>query len=120
MSTLKVNDIQEATSGGGKIFPPRMRATFNGSGTQAILGSDNLSSITDSGTGRTTFTFSTNFSNANYTVASCQVNTAAGTYHANIEATSSTAAPTTMSTSAVRLGMGADTSRICVTLTGDQ
>lgn len=120
MSTLKVNDIQEATSGGGKIFPPRMRATVNQSGTQAILGSDNLSSITDNGTGRTTFTFSTNFANANYTVASCQVNTAAGTYQGNIEASSASAAPTTMSTSAVRIGMGADTSRMCVTLTGDQ
>jgi hypothetical protein len=120
MSTLKVNDIQEATSGGGKIFPPRMRATVNQSGTQAILGSDNLSSITDSGTGRTTFSFSTNFANANYTVAGCQVNTAGGYFQGNIEATSSTAAPTTMSTSAVRIGMGADTSRMCVTLTGDQ
>ena len=121
MSTLKVNDIQEATSGGGKIFPPRARATINQVSTQSILGSDGISSITDSGTGRTTFNFSTNFANANYTVAGGQVNTAGGYFQVNIEvASSATADPITMSTSAVRMGMGVDTSRICVTLTGDQ
>ena len=69
MSTLKVNDIQEATSGGGKIWPARAYLTFNSSGTVSISEDGNFSSITDNGTGYFTCSFSNSFSNSNYTMA---------------------------------------------------
>jgi len=69
MSTLKVNDIQEATSGGGKIWPARAYIVFNGTGTVAINDDGNFSSLTDNGTGYYTCGFSNNFSNTSYTMA---------------------------------------------------
>lgn len=66
MSTLKVNDIQEATQGGGKIWPSRAWVNFNGTGTVAIRADGNVSSITDLGTGKASITFSSTFSSANY------------------------------------------------------
>ena len=70
MSTLKVNDIQEATSGGGKIWPSRAWVNFNGQGTVAIRSDGNVSSITDNGTGQYTTNFSNALSSANYAVGS--------------------------------------------------
>ena len=67
MSTLKVNDIQEATSGGGKIFPARAWVTFNGQGSVSIREDGNVSSITDNGTGDYTTNFSSSLSSSNYT-----------------------------------------------------
>ena len=69
MSTLNVNDIQEATSGGGKIFPPRAWVNFNGTGTVAIRDDGNVSSITDNGTGLYRVNFSNNLTDANYAVS---------------------------------------------------
>jgi len=66
MSTLKVNDIQEATSGGGKIFPPRAWVNFSGTGTISINGDGGVSSIVDETTGSYTINFSNNMSSANY------------------------------------------------------
>lgn len=66
MSTLKVNDIQEATSGGGKIWPNRAWINFNGTGTVNIRNSGNISSITDVGTGVYDITFGTSFGNTTY------------------------------------------------------
>ena len=66
MSTLKVNDIVEATSGGGKIWPSRAWINFNGTGTVAIREDRNVSSLTDAGTGQYYMYFSTNMPNANY------------------------------------------------------
>ena len=68
MSTLKVNDIQEATSGGGKIWPSRAWINFNGTGTIAIRNDGNFSSISDLGTGYYRTTFSNNMSSANYSI----------------------------------------------------
>lgn len=70
MSTLKVNDIQEATSGGGKIFPARVWLNFDGTGTISIKSDGNVSSITDVATGRTTANFSNNLADANYAAGS--------------------------------------------------
>ena len=80
MSTLTVGTIQSNTT-----LPPviqnssnteigtfcRAWVTFNGSGTVAINGSFNVSSITDNGTGNYVVNFSNAFSSNNYaTVAS--------------------------------------------------
>ena len=59
MSTVKVDDIQEATSGGGKAFPIRAWCTFNQVSTQYIRDSFAVSSIVD----ETTATTSTNLTN---------------------------------------------------------
>tara|TARA_R100001198_G_C5239917_1_gene217311 strand:- start:3106 stop:3459 length:354 start_codon:yes stop_codon:yes gene_type:complete len=69
MSTLKVNDIEEATAGGGKIFLNRVWNVWNQSGTQAIIADGNVSSITDNGTGSTTTTYTNNLSSSNYAVS---------------------------------------------------
>ena len=54
MSTLKVNDIIEATSGGGKAFVARAWANLNGAGTVSIRGDAGVSSITDNAVGKYT------------------------------------------------------------------
>ena len=66
MSTLKVNDIQEATSGGSKIWPARAWFNFNGYSTGTIRDDGNVSSITDNGTGDYTVNFSSSVANSNY------------------------------------------------------
>jgi len=69
MSTLKVNDITEATSGGGKIWPSRAWLNMDGTGTISIRADGNFSSITDLGTGIYNATMSNAMSSANYSTA---------------------------------------------------
>ena len=49
-------------------FPIRTRAIINQTGTQSIISSTNVASITDTGTGRTRITFTAPYADANYTV----------------------------------------------------
>ena len=70
MSTIKANDIQNASGGiptvkGQKLIPTAW-VNFNGSSTVAIRDSEGVSSISDGGTGRYTVNFTANLSNANY------------------------------------------------------
>ena len=85
MSTLKVNDIQEATSGGGKIFPPRAWVNFNGTGTVAIRDDGNVSSITDRGTSRFTVNFSNSLGNSSHAPTGNVNNTGQGAESMSIE-----------------------------------
>lgn len=78
MSTLKVNDIEEATSGGGKIWPSRAWANINQANTQVIRDDRNVSSITDAGTGQTTLTWSNGAPNANYAMPCAAADSTAG------------------------------------------
>ena len=71
MSTLKVNDIIEATSGGAKFDVPRAWVNFTGLGTTAIRDDVGVSSLTDNGTGDTTVTLSNTMANTTYCVI-CQ------------------------------------------------
>ena len=48
--------------------------SFNGTGTVAILASDNVTSITDNGTGLYTINFTTALTDANYAVAGSALN----------------------------------------------
>tara|TARA_R100000329_G_scaffold97360_2_gene80538 strand:+ start:1178 stop:1540 length:363 start_codon:yes stop_codon:yes gene_type:complete len=72
MSTLKVNQIQDASGSNGstaeQIQQGRAKAwvRFNGSGTVSITDSFNVSSMTDHGTGSYEHHFTTNMANANY------------------------------------------------------
>lgn len=69
MSTLRVNNITDATGGSTGISVPgaaKAWVNFNGTGTVAIRSSLNTSSITDNGTGNYTVNFATALGDANY------------------------------------------------------
>lgn len=55
-----------AQSGDAPAYAARAWVNFNGTGTVAIRGSGNVTSITDSGTGDYTVNFTTAMSDANY------------------------------------------------------
>jgi len=67
MSTVKVDTIK--TTGNVEVYTCKAWVNFNGTGTVAIRASGNVSSITDNGTGDYTVNFSSNFSNANWSIS---------------------------------------------------
>ena len=69
MSTLKVNTLEEATSGGATFFTAKAWVNFNGTGTVAIRADGNVSSITDNGTGSYTANFTSSMTDANYALS---------------------------------------------------
>ena len=86
MSLIKANDIQN-TSGGiptvkGQKLIPTAWVNFNGTGTVAISDSENVSSITDNGTGNYTMNFTVAMANATYAVA---MSAGAGTGSTNFD-----------------------------------
>ena len=66
MSTLKVNTLEEATSGGATFFTSKAWVNFNGYGTVSIRASGNVSSITDNSTGQYTANFSSATTDADF------------------------------------------------------
>lgn len=64
MSTIKVDTLQ--TTGGAGLYPAKAWVNFNGIGTVAIRDDGNVSSITDSSTGRYVVNFTNSFSNSSY------------------------------------------------------
>ena len=81
MSTIKANDIQNASGGiptvkGQKLIPTAW-INFNGKTTVAINASENVSSIVDIGVGRWRIYFATTMSNSNYAVVgtACEAST---------------------------------------------
>ena len=58
-------------SGTAPLYMCRAWVNFNGTGTVAIRGSGNVSSITDNGTGDYTVNFTTAMVDANYSVTTC-------------------------------------------------
>lgn len=66
MSTLKVNTLQ--TAAGVEVYTCKAWVNFNGTGTVAIRGSGNVSSITDNGPGEYTVNFTNAMTDANYAV----------------------------------------------------
>ena len=73
MSTIKANDIQNASGGiptvKGQRLIPTAWVNFNGEGTVAIRDSENVSSITDTATGQYSINFTTALSNSDYSSA---------------------------------------------------
>ena len=65
MSTLKVNTLEEATSGGATYFTAKAWVNFNGTGTVAIRDDGAVSSISDNGTGDYSVTLTNNFGDTN-------------------------------------------------------
>ena len=127
MSTIKVNNLQNA-SGGSNSTPEEIQqgrakawVNFNGSGTVAIRDDYNISSVTDNGTGDYTINISNAMSNANYAyVFGAQ-------YNSNTREMVIQVKPNTQSTTAITLLTGysytspgsADLSSICMTFFGD-
>jgi hypothetical protein len=70
MSTLRVNTIQNSGGTGSPAISGLAAAwvNFNGTGTVAIRASNNVSSITDNGTGSYTVNFTTALSDSNYAI----------------------------------------------------
>jgi len=67
LTTPNIDSAQFATvSGTAPIYPCRAWVNFNGTGTVAIRGNGNVSSITDNGVGDYTVNFTTAMSDANY------------------------------------------------------
>ena len=70
MSTVKANDIQNATGGiptvKGQRLIPTAWVNFNGTSTVAIRDSENVSSITDNSVGRYSVNFLVTMDDANY------------------------------------------------------
>jgi hypothetical protein len=68
LSTLRIDNF--GPSAGGTTYSARGIAkawvNFNGTGTIAARDSENVSSLTDNGTGEYTITISNDFSNTNY------------------------------------------------------
>jgi hypothetical protein len=75
LTTPNINSAQFATvTGTAPIYPCRAWVNFNGTGTVAIRGSGNVSSITDNGTGDYTINFTTALPDADYSaLVSCGV-----------------------------------------------
>jgi hypothetical protein len=70
LTTPNINSAQIATvSGTAPLYMCRAWVNFNGTGTVAIRGSGNVSSITDVGVGEYTVNFTTAMSDANYSVS---------------------------------------------------
>ena len=73
MSNLRIDNIAPSAGGTYRNAPRGIAAAwvnFNGTGTVAIRGSENVGSITDGGTGDYTANFTSNMSNGNYSVTS--------------------------------------------------
>lgn len=98
MSTLRVNNIQDALGGDLIVAKGMARAwvNFNGTGTIAIRSSHNVSSLTDTATGRYRVNFTTAMEDANY--CALVTGTRATGWSANID---DALAPTTSTVSVV-------------------
>jgi hypothetical protein len=66
MSNLKVNTLQNIN--GVEVYTCKAWVNFNGTGTVAIRGSGNVSSITDEGTGNYKVNLTNALSDTNYSV----------------------------------------------------
>ena len=109
MSTLRVNNITDTSGGSTNITianGAKVWVNFNGTGTVAIRASFNVSSITDNGTGDYTVNFTNAMTDANYAVSFSNSDIISGNYIAKIIAANGTSAPTTMTTTALRIGWG--------------
>lgn len=116
--------LQTMVTGGSSVMDAygcRAWVNFNGTGTVAIRGSGNVSSITDNGTGDYTVNFTTAMPDANYAVSTGLRNNPAVGSGANAGLVISTS--TAQTTSAVRVTSGppsagtlADYDTLCVSI----
>jgi hypothetical protein len=95
LTTPTINSAQVATvSGTAPLYMCRAWVNFNGTGTVAIRGSGNVSSITDNGVGDYTVNFTTAMPDANYSTTALS-STKSGTESLGIVAIEWTTVPST-------------------------
>jgi hypothetical protein len=97
-------------SGSAPIYACRAWVNFNGTGTVAINASGNVSSITDNGTGDYTVKFTTAMPDANYSTQCTSYPKTTGqsvNYAIGLHTTNLAGAPTTKTTSEVRIFISA-------------
>jgi hypothetical protein len=104
MSTIKANDIQNASGGiptvKGQRLIPTAWVNFDGTGTVAIRASENVSSITDEGTGMYTVNFANAMVDADFAaIGSCSSigGSRSGTLTFNVDLGGSLVTPTSSS-----------------------
>ena len=103
MATPTFDSAQLATVvGTAPLYMCRAWVNFNGTGTVAIRGSGNVSSITDNGTGDYTVNFTTAMSDANYALTAGNVLPSGGSDRRVV----GTNLNTTPTTAAVRITVG--------------
>ena len=74
LTTPNIDSAQIPTvSGTAPLYMARAWVNFNGTGTVAIRGSGNVTSITDNGTGDYTINFTTAMSDTNYSISTSAV-----------------------------------------------
>ena len=78
MSTIKVNTIEEATSGGATYYTSKAWVNFNGTGTVAIRADGNVSSITDNSVGSYNVNFTSVMASNNYATSLGHMTTSDG------------------------------------------
>ena len=128
MSTIKANDIQNASGGiptvKGQRLIPKTWVNFKGTEPEAIRDSENVSSLIDGGTGKYTVNFTTAMTNVNYSASgSCGVNSGtAGTATVSVRpyswATSAFSFTTNYSTASLNADFDFDA--VNVTILGGQ
>jgi hypothetical protein len=91
-----LGSVVEVPTGSAPSFQCRAWVNFNGTGTVAIRGSGNVSSITDLGTGNYRANFATAMPDGNYSCSSMRSINNTGSYNDNI-AHLATDAPSTSS-----------------------
>ena len=101
MSTLKVNDIEEATTNGSKVFFNRTWVDYAPQSNN-INASGGLSSIADNATGDQTFNFSNANPNQYYSYGGCGYDDSLG----NADDGITTAGYATKTSSAIRMISG--------------
>lgn len=110
-SNVTASKLSGAQTGSAPIYGARAWVNFNGTGTVAIRGSGNVSSITDNGgSGDYTINFTTAMSDSNYSVVGTATRpSGGGSATFGILASGYTSAPTLLSTTAVRVCTGGGT-----------
>jgi hypothetical protein len=117
MSTLKVDALQD-TSGNG-FYPTRAWVNLNGTGTVAIRGDENVSSITDNSTGSYTANYSNNFADANYAASGVVNNIGQGAECWQIHSTSQVPTASLIRVHSTRSGASFDATFVNVMVTGN-
>lgn len=122
MSTIKANDIQNASGGiptvKGQRLIPTAWVNFNGQNTVAIRDSENVSSISDNGTGQYTVNFAAVLSNANYSITTSS--SSSTTNNTNVAYFSKVAGSVQVNTYRAHDNSTADSSDCSVTILGGQ
>jgi len=112
LTTPNINSEQFATvTGTAPIYPCRAWVNFNGTGTVAISGSGNVSSITDNGTGNYNINFTTNMPDINYSVAANARTTSTNLNSASLDAVLSVS--TFRILNVISTNAGADSDTVC-------